>query len=102
MKVNKQKSILLKGVKLTFERMTLYEFNMLEKEDQHSAVWNYGTHICERIEGPHKLILYQIFSFYIELYYSFEDNRLTKLRSFSSLKCLDPYLAYIDITNLYF
>ena len=81
--------------------MTLYEFNMLEKDGQHSAVWEYGTHIGERIEGPHKLILYQLFSFYVELYYSINANELTRLRSFSSVKCLDPYLPYIDITNLH-
>ena len=81
--------------------MTLYEYNMLEKDEQHSTVWENGTHISERIEGPHKLILYQIFSFYVELHYSIEDNKLTKLRSFSSVKCLDPYLPYIDISNLH-
>lgn len=81
--------------------MTLYEFNMLENDDQYSAVWEHGIHIGERIEGPQKLILYQMFSFYVELYYSVEDNKLTKLRSFSSIKCLDPYLPYIDISNLY-
>ena len=81
--------------------MTLYEFNMLEMNDQHSAIWENGTHISVRLEGSHKLILYQIFSFYVELYYSIEENKLTRLRSFSSVKCLDPYLPYIDITNLH-
>ena len=81
--------------------MTLYEFNMLEKEDQHSVLWEHGMHISARLEGTHKLILYQIFSFYVELYYSIEENKLTRLRSFSSVKCLDPYLPYIDITNLH-
>ena len=81
--------------------MTLYEFNGLEKNDQHSAVWEYGTHIGERLEGQQKLILYQMFSFYVELYFSINDNKLTRLRSFSSVKCLDPYLPYIDITNLH-
>ena len=81
--------------------MTLYEFNMLERNEQHSIVWECGTHIGERLEGAHKLILYQMFSFYVELYYSVGDNKLTKLRSFSSVKCLDPYLPYIDLSNLH-
>ena len=81
--------------------MTLIEFESLEINDQYSAVWEYGVHIGERLHGPFKLILYQIFSFYVEIYYSVEDNNISTLNSFSSVKCLDAYLPSINISNIH-
>ena len=81
--------------------MTLLEFESLEINDQYSAVWEYGVHVGERFDGVHKLILYQIFSFYVEIYYSVDSNRITTLGSFSNVKCLDAYLPSINISNIH-
>ena len=81
--------------------MTLSKFESLLINDQYSAVWEYGVHVGERIEEDHKLILYQIFSFYVEIHYSVEDNNITTLQSFSNVKCLDAYLTSINISNIH-
>lgn len=73
--------------------MTLYQFNALDETEQHQAVWNNGVHVGDRVEGEHKIILYQLFSFYVELYYHTELNVLRRLRSFSSTECLDAYIS---------
>ena len=77
--------------------MTLYQYNDLDEAEQHEAIWEHGVHIGERIEGEYKIILYQIFSFYVELRYHIEHNVLKGARSFSSTEQLKPYTDKIDI-----
>ena len=77
--------------------MTLYEFNRLDETEQHEAVWNDGVMVGDRMEDEHKIILYQLFSFYVELYYHVEFNVLRRLRSFSSTECLDAYIDHFKI-----
>ena len=60
----------------------------------------YPVTIGDRIEGEHKIILYQVFSFYCELYYHIEGGFLAKLRSFSSVEYLDKYIQQFDLTNI--
>jgi len=79
--------------------MTLYQFNMLNEFEQAEAVWS-GTHIGERQDDEHSILLYQINSFYVEVYYHQEDNAIRRMRSFSSTDQLAPYLGQIDIGKL--
>jgi hypothetical protein len=48
--------------------MTLYQFNMLDEMEQAEAVWSV-THIGERQDEDHSILLYQIDSFYVEVFY---------------------------------
>ena len=79
--------------------MTLYQFNMLDKIEQAEAVWD-GVHIGERLDGEFEILLYHIDSFYVEVYYNREYNTISKLRSFSSIDQLYPYVRKIDISKL--
>ena len=79
--------------------MTLYEFNALDEMEQAQAVWN-AVHIGERWEEEHNILLYQVDSFYVEVYHHKEYNVIRRMRSFSSIAQLEPYLGSIDITNL--
>jgi len=72
--------------------MTLYEYNQLDELEQHETVWDHAVMIGDRIDGEHKVVLYQLFSFYVELYYHQEYNVLRRLRSFSDTECLDAYI----------
>ncbi len=77
--------------------MILYHFNSLDEKMQAEAIWEHGVHIADRIEGAFKLILYQIESFYVEVWYNPAENSILKFRSFSSTTPLEPYLEKIDI-----
>lgn len=77
--------------------MTLYQFNLKEKDDQADTLWEHGVHITDREDEEHKFILYQIEGFYVEVWYHKESNEIRKLRSFASTKQLDPYLSKIKI-----
>jgi len=80
--------------------MTLFYYNELNDREQHEVLWEHGIHIGGRIDGEHKIILYQIFSFYVELYYNPDYDVLKRLRSFSRLEFLDPYIEQLDISEI--
>lgn len=67
--------------------------------------WNkwklFGKEFLLQIEriAEHKILLYQIDGFYVEVYYNKEHNDIRKFRSFSSTNQLDPYLGQIDLTG---
>lgn len=80
--------------------MTLYEFNLLPKEDQRPTLWMEADFVVDRMEGKFTVFLYQLYSFYVEVWYDGNENEIYKTRSFSSTAQLEPYLNKIDITNL--
>lgn len=67
--------------------------------EQAEAVWS-GTHIGTRPDANFDILLYQVDGFYVEVYYEREHNTITRLRSFSSVNQLEPYLGQIDIKGL--
>lgn len=80
--------------------MTLYQFNDLDELEQFEAVLYYGVLIGERIEAEHKISLYQLFSFYVELFHHIEYDVLRKVRSFSSTEQLDAYISMFDLKEI--
>jgi len=72
--------------------MTIEEFYDLDELEQHEELWDHGVQIGERLEGHFKVILYQIHSFYIELYYHIEYNCIRKLYAFDDTDELHYYL----------
>ena len=79
--------------------MTLCEFNAMDRSGQAEAVWN-GVHILARHDEQHSILLYQIDSFYVEVYYHRKHNKIERFRSFSNTDQLQPYLNLIDINEL--
>ncbi len=80
--------------------MTLYEFNSLDETGQHEAVWYNGVMVGDRIEGEHKIILYQLFSFYVELFYNADHKVLQRLKSLSNTELLDGYIDKFNLNTM--
>jgi len=78
--------------------MTLYQFNSLNETQQAEMLWDNGVHIGERIDSEHTIALYQIYNFYVEVFYHRGSNAIKKFRSFSSTDQLAPYTVGIDIS----
>lgn len=76
--------------------MTLYQFNSLDEMEQQEAIWE-GLHIADREDEEHKILLYQIDAFYVEVYYHKEYNVIRRYRPFTSTEELAPYLKQIKI-----
>jgi hypothetical protein len=81
------------------EKMTLYQFNLLDKTKQAEAVWS-GVHIDNRQDDQHNILLYEVDGFYVEVFYHRIYNVIVKFRSFSSTTQLAPYLEKFDILDL--
>ena len=81
--------------------MTLYQFNVLSKKQQAELTFYEGKFVDDRIEDDFKVLLYQLYSFYVEMYYNQKENRIVRLRNFSSTTQLDPYLYKINLEGLY-
>ena len=80
--------------------MTMYQFNCLDDVRQIELLWSAGVLIGARQEGLHKVLLYQIDGFYVEVFYQYFQGKMVKIKSFSQTDQLDPYLKSINISSL--
>ena len=78
----------------------MYQFNCLDEVKQIELLWSAGVLIGSRQEGSHKILLYQINAFYVEVFYQYFQGKMVKIKSFSYIDQLDPYLSSINITSL--
>lgn len=80
--------------------MTIYQFNSLTEMEQIEAIWTVPA-VAERKENGYKVFLFHLGSFYVELYHHMERDSTERIRSFSSEDHLMPYLAKINIDQLF-
>lgn len=80
--------------------MEFRQYNNLEELQQAEAAWSKGILLAERKEGFHKIILYQLQEFYIEITWHSHFNVILKVTCFTSTEHLEPYLGQIDIKEL--
>jgi hypothetical protein len=81
--------------------MTIGQYNNLEELQQAEAAWNKGVLIAEKNEPFHKIRLYQLHNFYIEVTWHMHFNVILKVKCFSDTDHLKPYLQKIDINGLF-
>lgn len=70
--------------------MTIYQFTMLDEMEQQEAIWE-GKPMGTREDNEHKILLYKIDSFYVEVYYHKEYNVIRKFHPFDDSRLLAPY-----------
>ena len=78
--------------------MKLYDFKFLDDKSQAEVLFNYGVLIAERLYKDLVIQLYQINSFYVEVYYNSIFKMVQGINSFDNLTRLEPYLNNIDIS----
>jgi hypothetical protein len=72
--------------------MNFYEFSQLDKDCQAQKVWRCGKHIDTRYSSIYAILLWQLETFYVEIYYDRIDNKIENVRSFLSIEPITPYL----------
>ncbi|HEV7333926.1 MAG TPA: hypothetical protein VGN63_23025 [Flavisolibacter sp.] len=72
--------------------MTLYEFRLLSEEEQAQTIW-FGQFFLSREDREYTVLLYKVYDFYVEAYYSNESERVVKLNPFSSKERLKLYFS---------
>lgn len=79
--------------------MTEVQFKRLTEDDQSDVICRTGVLISLRKQDEYKVLLYQIDSFYAEVYYHPVDNAI-HIKSFSGTEQLQPYLKQIDLADI--
>ena len=78
--------------------MTLYEFNLLDINNQMETVNQQGIYLDNHITKTEKFNLYAINMFFVEVCYNSLENRISDIKSFKSGHLLDKY-SNIDSYN---
>jgi hypothetical protein len=70
---------------------SLYQYNLLPVSERAALLWEEGVFLdLFRAEDDFKIMLYALYSFYVEVWYK-QNSEITRLRSFSSTGLLDAY-----------
>lgn len=77
--------------------MTLMEFQELTESEQINKLYQHGVYVGKRKQGKFTALLYQLESFYSEVYYYSYRRHIYKIRCSDSTVILDPYLEQIDV-----
>ena len=80
--------------------MTLHQYKRLNEGEQFHALEESGVLIAERKDAFCNVQLYQVDSFYVELYHHTHFNVVVNVKSFGSTNFLQPYLKSIDLTSV--
>lgn len=78
----------------------MYQFNCMDEVRQIELLWSAGVLVGSRQEGFYKILLYQIDSFYVEVFYQYFQGKMVKVKSFTDTDQLEPYLNAINIAFL--
>lgn len=81
------------------EDMTLFDFKLLGWEDQIEQVYREGVYIGKRRMLEQFVLLYQVESFYVELYYKKYRQSVLSIKCSASTSILDPYLEQIEVED---
>ena len=80
--------------------MTAAQFDLLKTSEKENVVCLEGAFIAVRQEPEFIIRLYQMDSFYVELYYHQVRDHAVCVKSFESTVKLEPYLQSIDVSEL--
>ena len=80
--------------------MELEFFNALPKKAQQELLLAQGTFLTERTDGPFRIMLYQLESFYVEVHFFNLYNKVAFFSAFDNMEALEPYLDTIDVSGM--
>jgi len=80
--------------------MRLKEFQSLPCTRQVALLYHHGVYIGKRRAGKKTVLLYQLDSFYIEVFYLSYRRYIYHMSYSESIDILDPYLEQIDVEYL--
>lgn len=79
--------------------MKLNEFKVLDFYQQMDYLQQEGIYVGKCKDNTQHVLLYQLHSFYVELFYAKHRLYLEHIRCFQSTALLDPYLENIAIDH---
>lgn len=80
---------------------TSKSFNQLTQPQRYRIIEEHGTYLGVFVlRGVFKIALFELFDFYVELYYNQATDRLHKAVAFHDYGRLDAYLDLVDISGV--
>lgn len=80
--------------------MQLQDFSVLEQIAQQEVVLDEGIYLSSRMHLDYTVLLFQLDSFYVELYYPKDKDKCVIIKGFENTDELEPYLKRINISPL--
>ncbi|MBA2329319.1 MAG: hypothetical protein M3413_07070 [Bacteroidota bacterium] len=80
--------------------MKMLNFQVMDENKKINILYRQGIYIGKRKFLNFCTVLYQLDSFYVELYYKKYRTYIDKIRVFESTELLEPYLDQIDVEHL--
>lgn len=80
--------------------MTHRKFSSLTKKQKKTTLLKTGVFLAERKLGFLKVMLYEVNSFYVEVFFFSWSKTAIGFRTFQSVNALQPYLRTIDLSSL--
>jgi hypothetical protein len=81
--------------------MDLQQFNTLSKSRKVRNLLINGSCIGERKIEDAQVLLFQLYSFYVEVFLNYEGDEVLHSRSFEDIEELRPYLEQVNLSSLY-
>lgn len=78
-----------------------HQFHSTEETTQINAAWEQGVFLTERKNGFHKMMLYQVDDYYVEVTYHTHFNVILQVANFTDTDYLEPYFNQINIDHLF-
>ena len=79
----------------------LKKFKKLDFEVQLHCLYGSGVNLeLYRTINDLEVVLYALGNFYVEIYFNNDITRVIQISAFHSVKKLDPYLKYVDISEI--
>ena len=75
--------------------MRLHDFVHLPQKEKVNLLYEQGVYIGKRKKGNTTVVLYQLESFYAEIFYRTYRREIDRIRCFSGTTRLNPYLKGI-------
>lgn len=81
--------------------MQLKEFKYQQKQRKQQLLCEKGVYLAQRSENEFTVLLFQVASFYVEVYIDEEEEMISYIKAFNSTDKLGPYLQAIDVSGLF-
>lgn len=76
------------------------EFELLSQEKQLELLQKDGVHIGKRDIEKEKVILYQLYTFYVEVYFKEYRKKINKMIISDKVDILQPYLDQVKVKGI--
>ncbi|MCX2741730.1 hypothetical protein [Pontibacter anaerobius] len=81
--------------------MNLNLFNTHTLAGRLEIIWARGNFIANRGRRGYRIELYDLGSFFAEIWYNPENDYISLVRGFTSKKALEPYITQVDLMEMF-